>query len=247
MTGELDKDRFDGISQDCKKVLRYRAKTMPDLCEFWEKRCNKCDDVKPARTHHCSVCNRCVMLFDHHCPWVNNCLGLENYRYFLLFIFYLFVGLVYMACTITAIWHHRLYRENSQLFSFLTILDFVLAVTMLAFNGWNWYLAFSGYTTVEFWTTYADSDKVEMKDYAFQTVSDNLFRVFGTHKLFRILSPSLRNVPFTGLEWSFMQADEGYDQRGFRLRDNTAGDVEMAQVAQTEESEDVALAASHFI
>jgi hypothetical protein len=47
--------------------------------------------------------------------------------------------------------------------------------------------------------------------YAFQTVSDNLYRVFGTHKFFRILSPSMRNVPFTGLEWAFMLSDLGYN------------------------------------
>ena len=35
--------------------------------------------------------------------------------------------------------------------------------------------------------------------------------------MFRILSPSLRNVPFTGIEWSFMFKDEGYDYDGFPI------------------------------
>ena len=48
----------------------------------------------------------------------------------------------------------------------------------------------------------------------FETISDNLYRVFGTHKWFRILSPSMRNIPFTGLEWSFWFKDEGYDCHG---------------------------------
>ncbi|XP_010138180.1 PREDICTED: probable palmitoyltransferase ZDHHC16 [Buceros rhinoceros silvestris] len=35
--------------------------------------CRKCIAPKPARTHHCSICNRCVLKMDHHCPWLNNC------------------------------------------------------------------------------------------------------------------------------------------------------------------------------
>ena len=29
-----------------------------------------------------------------------------------------------------------------------------------------------------------------------------------------VLSPSLRNVPFTGVEWSYQSKDLGYDERG---------------------------------
>ena len=71
--------------------------------------------VKPARSHHCSVCNTCVMVMDHHCPWINNCVGQENMRYFLLFIFYLMVIMAYMTVSVTLIWHHREYKKNKQL------------------------------------------------------------------------------------------------------------------------------------
>lgn len=29
--------------------------------------CKKCIKPKPPRTHHCSVCNKCVLKMDHHC------------------------------------------------------------------------------------------------------------------------------------------------------------------------------------
>lgn len=32
------------------------------------KLCRKCNFLKPPRTHHCSICNRCILKMDHHCP-----------------------------------------------------------------------------------------------------------------------------------------------------------------------------------
>ncbi|THH26998.1 hypothetical protein EUX98_g7190 [Antrodiella citrinella] len=48
------------------------------------KWCRKCWAPKPPRTHHCSVCGKCILKMDHHCAWLGNvCLGHRTYTSFL--------------------------------------------------------------------------------------------------------------------------------------------------------------------
>lgn len=58
--------------------------------------CKKCLIPKPPRTHHCSICNQCVLKMDHHCPWMNHCVGHWNHRYFYMFMVYALIGSLYI-------------------------------------------------------------------------------------------------------------------------------------------------------
>ncbi|XP_040291893.1 palmitoyltransferase ZDHHC16 isoform X1 [Bufo bufo] len=62
--------------------------------------CRKCIAPKPARTHHCSICKRCILKMDHHCPWLNNCVGHYNHRYFFSFCLFMTLGCIY--CSISS-------------------------------------------------------------------------------------------------------------------------------------------------
>lgn len=57
--------------------------------------CDKCEMKRPARAHHCRICKICAHKYDHHCPWTNNCIGLNNYRSFVLLVFYILAGCTY--------------------------------------------------------------------------------------------------------------------------------------------------------
>ena len=88
---------------------------------------------------------------------------------------------------------------------------------MILFSGWNWFLAVFGNTTIEFMKNEGTGNNKNEAKLRFDSISDNLYRIFGTHKFFRVFSPSFRNVPFTGLEWSFRFKDDGYDCDGIQI------------------------------
>ncbi|VDN52650.1 unnamed protein product [Dracunculus medinensis] len=72
--------------------------------------CYKCNNHKPERTHHCSICNRCILQMDHHCIWINQCVGLNNHRYFLQFVVFVWIAeSVILFSNYTAFWE---YFEN---------------------------------------------------------------------------------------------------------------------------------------
>jgi len=195
-------DRFEGLQVDVKKLMKYRTKTVGNLRGVWNRKCNICNDLKPARTHHCSVCNECVFQMSHHCIFTNNCVGLENQRFFLLFILYSFIGATYYLISIVSIWNHYIYTENHQLMAFLVSFDGLLSICLFFYNLWCWFLACSGLTTIEFMgrnTGY----KTNHYDFTFRRIRDNLFKIFGTKSYFQLLSPSLRYNAFNGIEWSF--------------------------------------------
>uniref|UniRef100_A0A915C0B8 Palmitoyltransferase n=1 Tax=Parascaris univalens TaxID=6257 RepID=A0A915C0B8_PARUN len=63
----------------------------PDLSDALPQ-CHRCGNHKPKRTHHCTICDRCILHMDHHCIWINQCVGLNNHRYFLQFVVFVWLS-----------------------------------------------------------------------------------------------------------------------------------------------------------
>jgi len=112
----------------------------------------------------------------------------------------------------------------------MTIMDISLFLVMTAFNILNWLLALNGDNTLDFWKQlFEDKERGECATkfvYSFTLWRENMYMFFGTQNFFRILSPSLRSLPFTGLEWSFLLFDKGYNLAGERIKRNE--DIEMS-------------------
>ena len=138
------------MSKPVKSLLKYRNKTITSLDEAaWVSTCSECETVKPIKTRHCSICNRCVFHLDHHSPWVNNCIGLENQRFYLLFILYSMLGVFYNLFSVMSIWNHYMYKDNAKLMNFIFVLDLFLTVVLVMLNMWHWALAMTGMLTAD--------------------------------------------------------------------------------------------------
>ena len=105
---------------------------------------------------------------------------------------------------------------------------------LILFVVWQFYLAFSGTTTVEFWKYHASVVSCPY-DFSFDLVRDNLFNIFGTYKLVRQFSPSLRQPPLTGLEWSFLLKEKGIGEDGEVPIDSLGQEETAAQLTELQD------------
>lgn len=181
-----------------------KAKRLREENPILWKKCKYCQEVKPLRTHHCSICNACVLKMDHHCPWVNNCIGQNNQRYFLLFLGHLFFYAFIVAILSFPMVIDGYFFKNENEFKLICILSMVGVVILTFFNLWNWYLAVSNSTTIEFFGERTGLEVTKgIKTFNFGNWRKNLFYVFGTSNILSILFiPSIKMLPFSGLEWS---------------------------------------------
>lgn len=140
---------------------------------------------------------------DHHCPWLNKCVGYFNHRYFLNFLFYIALGTGYCSILNIPIMvtnkFNQVYHFRSFLFSIMWPLNITLFIALIAFNLWSWYLAYKGYTTIEFMEK---SSQGRGEFHNKQNGLLNLRVIFGNvSNWIQIFSPSVRDLQSNGVVW----------------------------------------------
>jgi len=134
-------------------IASYRALPFPitedmvaRLPEGSVRFCKKCSGWKLPRTHHCSVCEKCIQRMDHHCIWVGNCVGSHNHKYFVLFLFY-----IVMTCGSAFVGYLVILQFGwvSPMASASGLITLVIAATIFLFGSFHCYLLFRNATTLE--------------------------------------------------------------------------------------------------
>nr|XP_016928055.1 probable palmitoyltransferase ZDHHC24 isoform X1 [Drosophila suzukii] len=197
-------------SVDVKKV-----EAPPDQMDWRE--CSECQRLAPPRSWHCKVCKVCVLKRDHHCLYTGCCIGHRNHRFFMGFIFYLFVGSVY------ALVYNSIYMwiiQGHIYCNWLTILKLTCPMLLLVTGSFwvNMYLLFYslnvlalaygvlllGYHVPILLRGGVSADRTkESKQKYDRGVYQNLRSVFGDRMHIAWLSPLIRShLPDDGYHWS---------------------------------------------
>ncbi|KAL4464132.1 hypothetical protein ABPG74_006069 [Tetrahymena malaccensis] len=183
--------------------------------------CIKCDRIKPPRTHHCKECNRCVQRMDHHCPWVANCVGIQNHKYFILFLLHATLSVGTCCVNITADYifndgaiKHSLNKANKLCITVNQVMTFGLVMCIGFLFVFQVIRLLKNQTTVE----YHIEEINERNPFDKGTVS-NISEILGENKIFWFCPIN----PFTRIKKNSLQYST-FDQEN-RDQENQQNDL----------------------
>ena len=160
--------------------------------------------------------------------WTNNCIGLHNHNQFLQLCGFAELASFYTTFIIWCLEEDRFYASSkfAMFYTFAKFWDLLIGKALMAFFGWNMYVASTGLTYIEYKNlmelNYENSKKINSlpKDdeaprkvkrlikfnYAFQSALENLVRLFkSANPLNVFLFTDWGEDPkiiFNGTEWT---------------------------------------------
>ncbi len=187
--------------------------------------CQQCRAFKPASSHHCKICKRCIVRMDHHCPWLNNCVGINNNKLYVQFCVYVTMHCLY--CLTIIVLRYRSCDEsarrsrNSKLFNYTCpdyttcelVMVYVVVLTAIFFAGFTTFIAIDQWTLLMENRTMIDrKKKLKGRILSFQKKMQIFFGGKGTFELHWILPTLPKYDPSSYSEFA------EYDAMQFRGR-----------------------------
>lgn len=195
---KLSKSRHPGDSPNAQFMIE-RKQTTGEV-----RTCSRCAKLKPDRSHHCRLCDTCVLKMDHHCPWIANCVGFYNYKYFFLMLTYgmlglwLFEGTFWETALIT--WRDD---ERGTAFSFFVTVVFALMFILMAavtlFWSFHVYLIVSAVTTIEYCEKHRKNPASSRGSPYYRSVYESLQDALGKEPVYWLLPFRYRSCDENGL------------------------------------------------
>ncbi|XP_011192710.1 probable palmitoyltransferase ZDHHC24 [Zeugodacus cucurbitae] len=96
--------------------------------------CRHCIKLVPPRSYHCKACRTCILKRDHHCVFTGCCIGHYNFRYFALFLFYMFIGSVLSFGYLT----YYMFWVNGNIFLHFLSFYKMLCPILMTIDGSVW-------------------------------------------------------------------------------------------------------------
>ncbi|XP_036219381.2 probable palmitoyltransferase ZDHHC24 isoform X2 [Bactrocera oleae] len=97
--------------------------------------CKHCLRLVPPRSYHCKACKTCILKRDHHCVFTGCCIGHYNFRFFALFLFYMFIG---SAISIGYLTYYMFWVHANIFLRFLSFYKMICPMLMALDGGiWN--------------------------------------------------------------------------------------------------------------
>jgi hypothetical protein len=154
--------------------------------------CRKCCQMKPDRSHHCSVCGVCILRMDHHCVFVATCVGFLNHKFFLLFVVYAFFGCTFVAVVGFPAFIHAIGEgrgdapvEISPVSSAVLVVGYILmaafSLALSVFVMFHAYLVARGRSTIELYDVIDPVRAARIARYDLG-MRENMRLVFGNSK-----------------------------------------------------------------